>query len=97
VGYDVCGLAQNTLFTTDISVTRTRQPRLSSIRGGRIDPVALPTFADVAPSRRTRRIQPIDVSALPPGPYRLDVVITPRNKMPQQKSRQFEILEKKQP
>jgi predicted Ser/Thr protein kinase len=97
VGYDVCGLAQYTPFTTDIAVRRTKQPRLSGVLGGKINPVAVPSFPDVANSPRTRRVQSIDISALPPGPYALDVSITQRNKPALVRSRQFDIQERKQP
>jgi predicted Ser/Thr protein kinase len=97
VVYHVCGLAEGTPFMTEMSVKRTRQPRLSGVFGGRVNPVTLPTFPDAASSLRMRRNNILDISALPPGPYTLDVSITPRNKPAMVKSRQFEIREKKQP
>ncbi|HEY8176095.1 MAG TPA: serine/threonine-protein kinase [Gemmatimonadaceae bacterium] len=91
--YDVCGLQPSTAFSTDITVRRTRQPRFSGIRG-KIDPVTLRVL-EVAASPRYRRSRQIDISKLPAGPYALDVLITDAKNRQQQKSREFDILEKK--
>jgi hypothetical protein len=91
--YDVCGLEPSTAFSTDITVRRTRQPRFSGIRG-KIDPVTLRVL-DVAASPRFRRSRQIDISKLPAGPYALDVLITDAKNRQQQKSREFDIQEKK--
>ena len=88
--YDVCGLDQNSPLSTDITVSRTNQPRFR----GKTNPVTLHVL-DVAATNRFRRRRQIDITSLPPGQYAIDVIITDRQNRQQTARREFEILEKK--
>src|SRR5207244_11125052 len=67
--YDVCGLDQNSPLSTDITVSRTNQPRFR----GKTNPVTL-HILDVAATNRFRRRRQIDITSLPPGHYAIDVL-----------------------
>ena len=95
VGYDVCGLAAGTPFTTDITVRRIGQSKLGRMFGGSVNPVVEPGLLAVASSPRAHQRQQIDISALPTGRYSLEVGVTDAKKRKQQARREFEIQEKK--
>ncbi|HMC55828.1 MAG TPA: serine/threonine-protein kinase [Gemmatimonadaceae bacterium] len=91
-GYDICGLPPSTAFTGIMTVRRIRQSRLKRLVGGSVSPITQPIIS-VTRSPRTHLSQAIDISTLPPGTYQLDVVITLPKRA--EKSRQFEIVEKR--
>jgi predicted Ser/Thr protein kinase len=86
--YDVCGLAKNTPFTTDVVVTRhgSALRRLfggeSSVREG---------FHEVADGPRTRRHRGIDVGELGPGTYGVTITVVDDTKRRREKSLDFEV------
>jgi len=94
VNFDVCGLNEDDAFITDITVRRIGQNRFSRLVQGGVRPLN-ESYPSVAIGPRTRRNRVVDISAMPPGRYQLDLVVTDAKKREVNASRQFEILEKK--
>ena len=94
VNFDVCGLAENTPFTTDIVVRRIGQNRFSRLVSGGVRPMT-ENFLGVAGGPRWRRSRVIDISALPPARYSLDIAVTDDKKRRVEKSWQFDVEDKK--
>lgn len=70
VYYDVCGLPAGTKFVADI---RFRKPG-GVFRGESV--TISRSFPDESEGLRERRRQNIDIAALSPGRYRLDLIVT---------------------
>ena len=70
VSYDVCGLPAGTKFVADI---RFRKP--GGVFRGESVTIAR-SFPDESEGLRDRRRQMIDIAALSPGRYRLDLIVT---------------------
>jgi len=85
VSFDVCGLAAGTRFNADVRF------RKRGRWGGGSTPFSRP-FPDEATSSRERRIHLLDVSALDPGEYYLDVVVTDQRGVTQGQNVQFKLL-----
>jgi predicted Ser/Thr protein kinase len=71
--YDVCGLAENGTFTTDVVLTR-RGSALRRLFGG--EPAARERFHEKSGGPRERRHRGIDAGELEPGTYELAVTVT---------------------
>ena len=74
VYYDVCGLPEDTRFTTNVEVVRS-QSGFRRLLGGGTAPV-IRSFDEEASSEATRRHRDIDLGALPPGNYSVKVSVT---------------------
>lgn len=74
VYYDVCGLAEDTPFTTRIDVVR-NQSGLRKLFGGGASAVT-GSFDETASSPATRRHREIDLGTLPEGAYSVRVSVT---------------------
>jgi hypothetical protein len=72
--YDVCGLADDAPFTTQVVVAR-NQSGLRRLLGGGVEPVRA-TFDEEASGPATRRHRGIDLEDLPAGTYTATVSIT---------------------
>ena len=92
VNFDVCGLAEDDAFITEINIRRIGQNRFSRLVQGGVRPLA-ESYPSIAIGPRTRRNRVVDTAGLPPGRYQLDLAVTDAKKRRQEKSRQFEIVE----
>jgi serine/threonine protein kinase len=88
IGYDVCGLANNSPFTTVFTLTKLRQ------RGfGQQAPHA-ETGVGTAGSPRSRQRETLDTHEMSVGSYRLDVLVKDAKKRQVTASREFKIADK---
>ena len=72
--YDVCGLEDETAYSTRVDISR-NQSGLRRIFGGGVQPISL-SFDEHADGPSTRRHREIDLDALPEGAYTLKVSVT---------------------
>ena len=88
IGYDVCGLASGSPFTTLFTLTKLRQ------RGFGQQPPRSETALATAGSPRSREKWTFDLHELSVGAYRLDVLVTDAKKRHVSTSREFKISDK---
>ena len=86
--FDVCGLTEQTPFSTHVSVSR-QGSALRRLFGGAAP--ARESFHDSADGPRTRRHRDIDAGELEPGSYSVVVVVTDDRERRRERSVQFEV------
>ena len=87
VNWDVCGLEAGTRFSSQIKF------RTSGRFSGMSTPI-VKDYADEAASNRERRRKLIDISALKPGKYWLDVIVNDENGRDRGRTVEFRVLDR---
>jgi hypothetical protein len=89
IGYDVCGLPQNSAFNATFVLTKAA----NKIGWGGKE-LREPPTAEIAKSPRQRMRHVMNTKEMSPGDYHLDVTVRYKNKTPITISRPFKIIDK---